>query len=68
MMLKIYSSEMYLIRAETRKPDKLISAAADMDLLRTARASFASSLLLAEAIDDIMSERRIELAFEGHRF
>lgn len=65
------SSEMYLIRAEAyANQDKLISAAADMDLLRTARASFATPAYTTkqEAIDDIMSERRIELAFEGHRF
>ena len=65
------SSEMYLIRAEAyANQDKLISAAADMDLLRTARASSATPAYTTkqEAIDDIMSERRIELAFEGHRF
>ena len=65
------SSEMYLIRAEAyANQDKLISAAADMDILRTARSSVATPAYTTkqEAIQDIMSERRIELAFEGHRF
>lgn len=65
------TSEMYLIRAEAyANQDKLVSAAADMDVLRTARATSATTPYTTkqEAINDIMSERRIELAYEGHRF
>jgi hypothetical protein len=67
-------SEMYLIRAEAfaRKAiPNLASAAADVQALRNARYNTPPATSygnLIDAITDIKLERRIELAFEGHRY
>lgn len=68
-------SEMYLIRAEAhaRKmtPD-FVSSAADVNAVRTARQISGTSSIaysnLIDAITAIKLERRLELAFEGHRY
>ena len=66
-------SEQYLIRAEARaRTGDLNGAAADIDALVDAR--FGSDQPtpsygnLEDAITDIILQRRIELAFEGHRY
>ena len=74
--LKIFrTGEMYLIRAEARAEDNIISGAnsaeSDLNELRAARiqsytnVSFTSKDVVIQAI---MDERFKELAFEGHRF
>lgn len=72
--VKMYRvSEQYLIKAEAQaRMNDLDGAAATIDILRDARygddqptPSYAS---LEEAIDDILFERRLELAYEGHRY
>ncbi len=71
--IKVFrSSEMLLIRAEANALlGNLTEARNDIDLLRTTRASSittpANYANLDEAINDILDERRVELAFEGHR-
>lgn len=72
--LKLYRvAEQYLIKAEAQaRLGQLAEAALTIDALRDARfgsdqpAPNYSSVL--EAITDILSERRKELAYEGHRF
>ena len=64
---------MYLVRAEAlARQSQFGPAAADIATLRTARGSSASTPgaygSLAEAIQDIVDERRLELCFEGHRY
>ncbi len=68
-------SEMYLIRAEAyarSASPQLGLAAADVDAVRTARFSVAPAASsygnLVDAITGIKLERRIELAYEGHRY
>lgn len=68
-------SEMYLVRAEAnaRKSSPDFGAAAtDIMAIRTARGSStatpAAYTSLAQAIQDISDERRLELCFEGHRY
>jgi len=72
--LKIFrSSEMVLIRAEAAAANGDLGAAANfIKLIRDARfgggqdtPSYGSA---EEAFQDIMRERRVELAFEGHRY
>jgi hypothetical protein len=67
-------SEMYLIRAEAHARStspNFAAATADVQTLRTMRGSsdvtptYAS---VAEAVQDIFNERRLELCFEGHRY
>lgn len=65
-------SELYLIRAEAYAQNQNLEAAAsDVDALRAQRltstlnTSYAST---EEAVEDILVERRLELALEGHRF
>uniref|UniRef100_UPI00404B95FE RagB/SusD family nutrient uptake outer membrane protein n=1 Tax=Gelidibacter sp. TaxID=2018083 RepID=UPI00404B95FE len=67
-------SEIYLIRAEAyAKTTQFGLAAADVEAVRLAR-SLSGSVdpvdydNLLEAIVDIIAERRLELAFEGHRY
>lgn len=67
------SGEMQLIRAEAQaKSGDLAGAAATMKELRDARFDMAQPLPtyanLTTALNDIVSERRLELAFEGHRW
>ena len=72
--IKMYRiSEQYLILAEAQaRAGQLSQAAATIDILRDARygndqvAPVYGTLL--DAINDILTERRIELAYEGHRF
>lgn len=65
-------SEMYLIRAEAyAMSSQFASAQADVQTIRTTRQSSAVTPLyssIAEAIEDIKAERRLELCFEGHRY
>lgn len=65
-------SEAYLIRAEAyAKSNQLGLAASDVSAVRTARnpaGSVSPYGTLAQAIDDILLERRLELSFEGHRY
>lgn len=63
-------AEMYLIRAEARaKTNKLVDALADINVIRK-RAGVLDAVAVTEAtlLDAIEKERRIELAFEGHRW
>jgi hypothetical protein len=67
-------SEIYLIRAEAyAKTTQFGLAAADVTSVRTARSLSGvvapiSYSNIQEAATDILAERRIELAFEGHRY
>lgn len=66
------SSEMLLIRAEANALlGNLAAARDDINELRTTRGSSVMTpptyASLDEAIDDVLDERRVELAFEGHR-
>lgn len=66
------TGEMYLIRAEAHaEAGNLVSAAADLNDLRTARITGYTNVALATkdaAITAIMEERFKELPYEGHRF
>jgi hypothetical protein len=66
------TGEMYLIRAEAHaEAGNLVSAAADLNALRTARITGYTNVTLATkdaAITAIMEERFKELPYEGHRF
>ncbi len=66
-------SEQYLIKAEAQaRQGDLAGAAMTVDMLRDAR--FGSDQTaptygnLRDAIEDILLERRLELAYEGHRY
>lgn len=65
-------SEMYLIRAESRVASNLAAAASDIKAIRDARFGSAQAAPVyaspQQAWSGILTERRIELAFEGHRF
>jgi len=66
-------SEMYLIKAEAQaQTNDFSGAAATLKLLRDARFGFNTTLdsyaNKSEALTNVLQERRIELAFEGHRF
>lgn len=67
-------AEMYLIRAEARvRNSDFVGAAADLQVIRR-RAFNDQSLVVTlpanieQAIDVILAERRLEFAFEGHRW
>ena len=66
------SSEMLLIRAEARaRTNSLSLAQDDIELLRATRGSTTTTPNygnMQTALNDILLERRIELAYEGHRF
>lgn len=65
----IRESEMYLIQAESRaRQNNDAGAQTAINVLRTNRGLAATSLTGQALIDLIMNERRVELAFEGHRF
>ena len=63
-------SEMYLNRAEALAlTGKETDALSDVNLIRTRAGLLAKTGLTGSAlIDEIANQRRIELAFEGHRF
>lgn len=64
-------SEMYLIRAESKVTNDLAGAAADVHAVRVARNPAAAMPTYAnqqQAWADILKERRVEFAFEGHRY
>lgn len=66
-------SEMYLLRAEAyAKSGQFTLAANDVLAVQTARKSSVPAPVaftdLQDAIQQIIAERRIELAFEGHRY
>lgn len=65
-------SEMYLIRAEASVASNLAGAAASIKSIRDARFGTSQPLPVyataQQAWADILNERRIELAYEGHRF
>ncbi len=60
-------SEMYLIRAEAN--ERLTSSVGDSPLndVNAIRAKAGASQLASVTLDDILLERELELAFEGHR-
>ena len=64
-------SELYLIRAEAyaKKADKLVESLADVNRIRT-RAGIALSTAATSAalLTEIEKQRRLELAYEGHRW
>ncbi|NOS94321.1 MAG: RagB/SusD family nutrient uptake outer membrane protein [Cyclobacteriaceae bacterium] len=66
----IRRAEMYLIQAESRARVGGNDAGAQtaINTLRTNRGLAATALTGQALIDLIMNERRVELAFEGHRF
>ncbi|WP_353780179.1 RagB/SusD family nutrient uptake outer membrane protein [Winogradskyella sp. 3972H.M.0a.05] len=72
--IKVFrSSEMVLINAEARARTGDLGGAANMvQSIRDARTGTTGTApvynSLADAITDILFERRLELAFEGHRF
>ncbi|WP_430412018.1 RagB/SusD family nutrient uptake outer membrane protein [Kordia sp.] len=72
--IKVFrSAEMLLINAEAKaRTSDFPGAAIMIQTLRSARtgttATLPSYANINEAINDILFERRIELAFEGHRF
>ena len=66
-------SEAYLIRAEANARNMQYGAAAnDVLAIRNARFDGGQTLpsysSVAEAVEDVIAERRLELAFEGHRY
>lgn len=63
-------SEIYLIRAEAyAEKGILVEALADLNMLRNrANASLVVAATKQDVINAILRERRLELAFEGHRF
>jgi hypothetical protein len=66
-------SEMYLIKAEAQvNANNLDGAAATLKVLRDARLGTSTSLdsyiSQTQAYDAVLKERRLELAFEGHRY
>jgi len=67
-------SEMYLIRAEAyarQAAPNFTAASADVNAIRNARGSqlgVANYTNAVAAVTDIKRERRLELAFEGHRY
>jgi hypothetical protein len=63
-------AELYLIRAEARaEQNKLTEGLADLNVLRAARGVPAVAAgTKQQLIDAILLERRLELAYEGHRF
>jgi len=72
--IKVFrSSEMQLIRAEANaRSGNLPAARTDINEIRTIRDSQVTTpdtyASMNEALSDILAERRVELAFEGHRF
>jgi len=68
-------AEVYLIRAEAQSANSaspaynLVNAKSDLDLIRTSRgiAPLGSATQTA-IVDDVLLQRRLELAFEGNRF
>lgn len=65
-------SEMYLIKAEASVATNIADAAASLKAIRDARTGTSVALPVfasqQQAWAAIMNERRVELAFEGHRF
>ncbi len=68
-------AEMYLIRAEAQSANSaaasynLVNAKSDIDLIRTSRGLAPLGAATQTAIvDDVLLQRRLELAFEGNRF
>jgi hypothetical protein len=65
----IRKSEMYLIQAESRaRLGQFATAQTAVNTIRTNRNLAATVLTGQPLIDLIMNERRVEFAFEGHRF
>lgn len=65
----IRRAEMYLIQAESRaRQGADATAQAAINILRSNRGLPDTALTGTALIDLIMNERRVELAFEGHRF
>lgn len=61
-------SEMYLIRAEANFENGSSVGAAPLDDINTLRTRAGLAARTTLSLADIMEERRLELAFEGHRF
>ncbi|MCE2733685.1 MAG: RagB/SusD family nutrient uptake outer membrane protein [Flammeovirgaceae bacterium] len=65
----IRRSELYLIQAESRaRTNNDAGAQTAVNTIRTNRGLAATTLTSNALIDLIMNERRLEFAFEGHRF
>jgi starch-binding outer membrane protein, SusD/RagB family len=65
----IRRSELYLTQAEARaRSGSDATAQTAINILRTARGLAATNLTGAQLIDLVMNERRVEFAFEGHRW
>lgn len=65
----IRESEMYLIQAESRaRQNNDAGAQTAINIIRSNRGLANTALTGAALITLIMNERRVELAFEGHRF
>ncbi|NJO01274.1 MAG: RagB/SusD family nutrient uptake outer membrane protein [Bacteroidia bacterium] len=60
-------AEMYLIRAEANFRLGSTTGSAPLDDINTLRSRANAPLLTNLTLDDIILERRLELAFEGHR-
>ncbi len=60
-------AEMYLIRAEANLQEGTSVGAAPLDDLNTLRARANAPLLTDAILQDVYLERRLELAFEGHK-
>lgn len=60
-------SEMYLTRAEANYEDDSSVGAEPLDDINVIRARAGLPPLVSVSIDDIYKERRVELAFEGHK-
>jgi starch-binding outer membrane protein, SusD/RagB family len=60
-------AEMYLIRAEANLEEGTNTGADPVDDVNIVRERAGASLLGAVTLDDVYLERRLELAFEGHR-
>lgn len=71
-MKEMRISELYLIRAEAHaRENQLTEAAANIKAIRDVRLVNSPTLSYANptsALQDILAERRLELAFEGHRW
>ena len=60
-------AEMYLIRAEANLQESTEVGATPLDDINTIRSRANAPLLTEVTLDDVYLERRLELAFEGHK-
>ncbi|UZR95144.1 RagB/SusD family nutrient uptake outer membrane protein [Chondrinema litorale] len=60
-------AEMYLIRAEANLEEGTTTGASPLEDINTLRERANAPLLTSVTLDDVYMERRLELAFEGHK-